>query len=128
MQKKKTKPRLRGHSLRRSERAARPSPRAHGGVVFFFGGAAGEGEGRGQELRDEGSWDVHSSEAPATGGNWVEIGFFFFALHGLSTPPRQRLHPQNAAGRGGCAPAGCKGGGQKRCPPLPGCSSELNER
>lgn len=118
MQKKKTKPRLRGHSLRRSERAARPSPRAHGGVVFFFGGAAGEGEGRGQELRDEGSWDVHSSEAPATGGNWVEIGFFFcFARAQHPTSPAAAPPKRGREGR--LRPGWMQGGGAEALPTPP---------
>lgn len=91
---------------------------------FFFGGAAGEGEGRGQELRDEGSWDVHSSEAPATGGNWVEIGFFLLCT-GSAPHLASGCTPKT---RPGGDPSWMQGGGQKRCPPLPGCSSELNER
>lgn len=85
---------------------------------FFFGGAAGEGEGRRQELRDEGSWDVHSSEAPATGGNWVEIGFFFLLCTGSAPHLASGCTPKTRPG-GEAAPQLDARGGAEALPTPP---------
>lgn len=94
---------------------------------FFLGGRPGRERdaGRSSEMRAPGTC-IAPRRRPRVEIGWKLAIFFCFARAQHPTSPAAAPPKRGREGR--LRPSWMQGGGQKRCPPLPGCSSELNER